>query len=345
MEWQVYIKQDSLDDLLHEVYSKLLKRRLKIAATKGDFKEITGVLLHLKKPRARISRAEGKGKLFSCLGELLWYLAGSKQLKFIEYYIPLYKKSSDDYRTIYGGYGPRLCGKGKNAQLSNIINLLKDRSTTRQAVIQLFDSKDILKRHKDIPCTCTLQFLIRKNKLHMFTSMRSNDAFLGLPHDIFAFSMLQEIIAMSCGCEIGEYKHYVGSLHLYEKNFEAAAKYLDSGIQTIVEMPEMPKGDPMPSIKILLDAENKIRQGMEINPLSLNIDDYWKDLINILQFFRHTKFPEEAHKAEESIKKVKSPVYSTYLEKRKQEKVPLNDSRPEQFDIFYTESIECNVQL
>src|SRR5690606_23406544 len=149
-----------------------------------------------------------------CLGELAWYLAGSNSLEFIEYYIPAYEKSSDDKKTIHGAYGPRLVGKGEKDQLKNVIKILKKKPSSRQAVIQLFDAADILEDHLDIPCTCTLQFLIRGGKLHMFTSMRSNDVFLGLPHDIFAFTIIQEIMARSLGCDLGDYKHFVCSLHL-----------------------------------------------------------------------------------------------------------------------------------
>jgi len=40
-----------------------------------------------------------------------------------------------------------------------------------------------------------MQFMVRRRRLHLLTNMRSNDAFIGLPHDIFAFTMLQEIMA------------------------------------------------------------------------------------------------------------------------------------------------------
>ena len=93
-----------------------------------------------------------------------------------------------------------------------MLSLLRDKSTSRRAVIQVFDAVDLTKPHKDIPCTCTLQLLLRDRRLHMLASMRSNDVFKGLPHDVFAFTMLQEIMARSLGVEIGTYKHAVGSL-------------------------------------------------------------------------------------------------------------------------------------
>src|SRR5690606_18825384 len=135
--------------------------------------------------------------------ELLWYLSGSNKLDFICYYLRHYKKFSDDGKTIHGGYGPRLFDLRGNNQIENIISLLRRKRDSRQAVIQLFDANDLAEEHKDIPCTCTLQFLVRQDRLHLVTSMRSNDAFWGLPHDIFSFTMLQEIMARSLDLEIG----------------------------------------------------------------------------------------------------------------------------------------------
>ena len=66
-----------------------------MTSSKGDHREVTGVLLELTNPRARLSRTETRGKLFSALGELCWYLAGSNDVDFISYYIPFYKTLSE----------------------------------------------------------------------------------------------------------------------------------------------------------------------------------------------------------------------------------------------------------
>jgi thymidylate synthase len=84
-----------------------------------------------------------------------------------------------------------------------VIELLGNRPTSRRAVIQIFNAEDIAAIHREIPCTTTLQFFVRNERLDMVTTMRSNDAYLGLPHDVFCFTMLQEIIARSLGREIG----------------------------------------------------------------------------------------------------------------------------------------------
>jgi thymidylate synthase len=94
---------------------------------------------------------------------------------------------------VHGGYGPRLFRHRAGNQVQSAIEALKRGPSTRRAVVQIFDAEDVASRHKEVPCTCTLQFLVRRQRLHMLVSMRSNDAYKGLPHDVFCFTMLQEI--------------------------------------------------------------------------------------------------------------------------------------------------------
>lgn len=327
----MFISAPTLDDLLRRVYEKLLKSKNYVVASRGKAAELTGVLLQIKNPRARLSRSEKRGTVFSCLGELLWYLAGSKDLAFISYYIPHYKNDSEDNLTIYGGYGPRLFNTRGINQVLNVIKLLREKPSSRRAVIQLFDAEDISMERKEIPCTCTLQFMIRNQRLYMFTNMRSNDAFLGLTHDVFTFTMLQEIVARSLSIELGTYNHFVGSLHLYETNTEGAQQYLEEGWLSTVSMPLMPITDPWPSIKLLLEAEIAIRSDNEIEINKLELDSYWADLVRLLQIFRHYK-----NKRSAEITRIKeemaSPVYNTYIEKR-QRKSPVAHSTPTQLDL------------
>lgn len=329
----MYITAPTLDDLLRRIYDKLLKSKNHITPTKGPATELTGVLLNISDPRARLSRTEKKGTVFSCLGELLWYLAGTNSVSFISYYLPDYINHSDDGKTIYGGYGPRMCSKDGIHQINNIITILERKSESRQAVIQLFDAVDIVNEHKDIPCTCTMQFMIRKGRLHMITNMRSNDAFIGLPHDIFAFTMLQEIIARTLDVELGSYKHAVGSLHLYDGNKNDAQQYLDEGWQSKVKMPPMPLGNPWPALNKLLKAESAIRKGKEINTEELGLTPYWDDLVRILQIFYFTKNKETISRATQIMKKMSSNIYNPYINKRHAAKLAKSNA-PEQKKLF-----------
>jgi thymidylate synthase len=317
----MYITASTLDDLLRRVLEKLLKSKNRVKPTRGGTLEETGVLLKLNNPRARLSRTETKGTIFSCLGELLWYLSASNDLQFISYYIQRYNDESEDGISVYGGYGPRFFKMhGKIDQITNVIKLLKKRPTSRRAVIQLFDAADIdEERRQEIPCTCTLQFIIRKGKLHMFTTMRSNDAFYGLPHDVFTFTMIQELLARILKVEVGTYKHFVASLHLYEEHVAGAQKYLEEGWQSTTPMPAMPIGNPKNSIRVLLHQESLIRKGKKHGPRKIKLHHYWEDLIRLLQIYGYWK-SGKIKRIAVLKSKMSSKVFNTYIQRRQKPK-------------------------
>jgi thymidylate synthase len=217
---------------------------------------------------------------------LLWYLAGPKTLDFIEYYVPRYRAESDDGVTVHGAYGPGLFQMRRHDQVANVLNLLKARPTSRRAVIQLFDASDLASPHKDVPCTCTLQFLIREDRLLLFTAMRSNDAYIGPPHDVFAFTMLQELMARSLGIDVGPYRHAIGSLHLYESDRTAARAYLREGWQETISVPPMPTGDPWPSVRTVGQCEKSLRQNGRLSGRTPRLEPYWMDLVRLLRVYR-----------------------------------------------------------
>ncbi|MFG6736465.1 thymidylate synthase [Burkholderia pseudomallei] len=320
----MYLTAETIDDLLRKVYGRLLRKRGsgEINPTKGPATEINGALLLLKNPRARLSQSERKNTLFSCLGEFLWYLAGSDKLDFIQYYISRYKDFSDDGTTVFGAYGPRLFGPTSGTdQVQNVIRTLRASAPSRRAVIQLFHGDDLaanlVSRREDLPCTCTLQFTIRNHQLHAMVMMRSNDAFMGLPHDIFAFTMLQELIARSLGVEIGQYKHAVGSLHLYANNTQTVHDYLAEGFQESVSMPPMPTGDPWSAVTKLLTAERTIRRGKQ--PTLGDLAPYWADLVRLLQVFRYSRAgarQAQRDKVEGIKEQMTTDVYDVHILKR-----------------------------
>jgi thymidylate synthase len=304
------IRKETLDDVLRELYPPLIGSNERIMTSRGYTRELLGVLFKITRPRARLSRTETRGKAFSCLGELLWYLSGSNNLEFIKYYIPDYVKESEDKFAIYGAYGPRLFCLRENDQIANVIALLRKNPNTRRAVIQIFDSDDIASERKEIPCTTTFHFMVRDNRVHMLTTMRSNDAYLGLPHDVFCFSMLQEIIACSLGIELGTYRHFVGSMHLYDRDLSKAEEFVSEGLQSRIEMPRMPDGDPWPSIKKVLGAEMLVRSKEAIDANAVGVEPYWADLIRLLQIFAGVRI--DGLKAA-----MTSKIYNAYIRPRR----------------------------
>jgi thymidylate synthase len=281
------IKGDSLDQILRDVYTSLLSEGQHLTGpTKGPNSEAIGVTLELSNPRARLSRSYSRGRAFSAIGELAWYLAGSDDPEFIHHYLSSQPyKGMDKDGVLRGAYGPRLMGEGRNDQIQRVIDLLKEKPTSRQAVIQLFDRQDLADGIADLPCTCTVQFLVRNGKLDTVTFMRSNDAYLGIPHDFFCFTMLQELVARSLNVEVGRYIHMVGSLHLYDKHADEARSYLAEGFHppTKSSMPWMPAQDPWPDVRAFVETESRIRGGEftteEMTSLGTG---YWDDLIRMV---------------------------------------------------------------
>ena len=297
----MHVSAETLDDLLRAVYGRLLRTPHRVEWSKPHNREVSGVLLEVKKPTARLSRTETKGTIFSCLGETLWYLSGTDECDSIAWYVPLYRQFSDDKRTLHGAYGPRLRRmRGKIDQLKSVIKLLKRKPQTRQAVIELFNAEDILKNYKDIPCTCTIQFMIRGGRLHVLTNIEIKRCLLGLPHDVFAFTFLQELVARSVGVQLGTYKHAVGSLHLYDKHRTLARNFLKEGWQSTIAMPHMPARDPWQNLKRLLTAEKENRTRGKPVRKSKALPKYWGDLIRLLEILAATgrKSPINALKRE-----------------------------------------------
>lgn len=114
-----------------------------------------------------------------------------------------------------GAYGIRAHG-----MIRRIIELIDADRDSRQAVITIFSSnRDLAVASRDVPCTLSLQFLVRDEKLHMVTTMRSNDVWKGLQYDLIQFIMLQHVISDALMVDLGTYTHNVGSLHVYATDF------------------------------------------------------------------------------------------------------------------------------
>lgn len=313
------VQQESLDDAMNEVFAALRADGEPIQPRKGPAREIIGASVEISDPRSRVSRSQTRGRIFSALGELLWYLAGTDDVEMISHYIPAYTTSAHEGR-VEGGYGPRLFGVG--ARLVDVVQILRENRDSRRAVVQIFDHAD-LTNVVDVPCTTSMQFLSRAGELNLVVSMRSNDAYLGFPHDVFAFTMLQEIVACQLGLTLGRYVHFVGSMHIYEENMSQIDRYLDvEGWQYPSAMPAMP-GDRIDEfLSKLLAAEASIRKFGPRAPVDIELTShaYWGDLVLLLRAISATSAAE----VEEMEAEVANAFYSPYLRDRRQQ---LEDAR------------------
>lgn len=147
--------------------------------------------------------------------EAAWILSGDNRVSTIVPYSKVIKKFSDDGLTYHGAYGPMI-----RDQLHYICECLHEDPDTRQAVMTIWRPNP--RPSADIPCTVSIQFLIRNGSLHVIDNMRSSDLWLGWPYDMFNFSMLARYVILYSGLEhlkLGSLILNAGSLHLYEDNW------------------------------------------------------------------------------------------------------------------------------
>nr|DAZ27106.1 MAG TPA: hypothetical protein [Caudoviricetes sp.] len=161
------------------------------------------------------------------VGELLWYLSGSNDLKSIRMFTNAWDRMSDDGETANSNYGYCLMDKFGFNQIEQALTQLRDNPQSRQVVLHIKEARNLIDDPtKDLNCTVCLQLFIRDGKLYMTTYMRSNDLWMGFPYDVFQFTCLQILLAMKLHVDVGTYTHIAGSLHLYERDYEKGIKNL-----------------------------------------------------------------------------------------------------------------------
>ncbi len=155
-------------------------------------------------------------------GEAYHILSGSNRVGEITPFMQAIENFSDDGITFAGAYGPKVM-----EQISYVVDSLKRDTNSRQAVLSIWRERPT--PSKDIPCTLTLQFMIRDGKLNCFANMRSSDAWLGWVYDVFNFSMISHYICNWYNLIDGESTISLGHLvlnaasqHLYEQHWDQA---------------------------------------------------------------------------------------------------------------------------
>lgn len=174
-------------------------------------------------------------------GELEFYNSGSPYLKDIVKYSKFWSKVSDDGVTINSNYG-RLLLHDRNShnltQFEYALSCLKRNPDSKKAVMTIYN-KDHARETNDNPCTMYLQFVLRKNRLHLLVKMRSSDVWFGLPYDVPFFVSIQCKMAKELGVELGYYVHNSGSLHMYQRNEKELEKVTEAPVSSHKEQKKL----------------------------------------------------------------------------------------------------------
>lgn len=161
--------------------------------------------------------------------EAYWILSGDDRVATIVPYNERLAAFSDDGERFFGAYGPKIV-----AQLPYVVAKLTADPLSRQAGLTTW--RESPPATKDVPCTVAMFFSIRGQLLHSHVFMRSSDLWLGVPYDIFNFSMLGHLVCcllnktreLDSLVSPGTLHLTAASSHLYETNWEAAWACVES---------------------------------------------------------------------------------------------------------------------
>ena len=252
------------------------------------------------------------------IAELLWYLSGSDLTEWIANYSSFWNDISDDGKTANSAYGARIfkphprIASGTFSQWDYIKNELKNDPDSRRAVVHIRSPWDSVEAKLDVPCTLSLQFFIRDDKLHLVAHMRSSDLILGIAYDIPAFTMLQELMAYELGLDLGTYTHVSNSLHIYERHYGMVEEMLQKdsvqeALQNHREIGAMPPMPSLPPTEGLFALEADIRKAPSISALEDlmtnaphyigSADEYWVDWARVLAAHRAGRLKDRGAKS------------------------------------------------
>lgn len=157
------------------------------------------------------------------LAESAWFFSGEKSIKWFKTHSKIWNKFAKN-NEIQSSYGFRTRYNFGIDQLKNVISELKDDSSSRQCVINLWDCNYDLKKIEPAPCPTQFIFNSDGESLDMQVLMRSSDLFVGLPYDIMFFSLICDAISTTLKLKNGYLTLFLSHPHIYEAHIKLIQK-------------------------------------------------------------------------------------------------------------------------
>ncbi len=193
-----------------------------------------------------------KVHLKSIIYELLWFLSGDTNIKYLkDHGVSIWDEWADENGELGPVYGhqwrswPTPDGRTID-QISMIIDTIKHNPDSRRILVSAWNPGEVDKMALP-PCHCLFQFYVAEGKLSCQLYQRSADVFLGVPFNIASYALLTMMLAQVCGLKPGEFIHTTGDTHIYRNHFEQVA------LQLSREPRPLPKMLLNPDIKSLFD--------------------------------------------------------------------------------------------
>lgn len=165
--------------------------------------------------------------LKSIIYELLWFLRGDTNIKFLkDHGVSIWDEWADANGELGPVYGhqwrswPDYNG-GTIDQISAVIDQIKHHSESRRMIVSAWNVAEVPQMALP-PCHCLFQFYVANGKLSLQLYQRSADTFLGVPFNIASYALLLMMVAQVTGLKPGEFIHTTGDTHLYLNHIEQA---------------------------------------------------------------------------------------------------------------------------
>ena len=190
--------------------------------------------------------------LKSIIHELLWFLAGDTNVKYLqENGVRIWNEWADENGELGPVYGhqwrswPDYKG-GTIDQIANVVDLIKHHPDSRRMIVSAWNPAEIEQMALP-PCHCLFQFYVADGKLSLQLYQRSADTFLGVPFNIASYALLLQMMAQVTGLEAGTFIHTTGDTHLYLDHLEQAK------LQLTREPRQLPRMVINPDVKSIFD--------------------------------------------------------------------------------------------
>ncbi len=172
-----------------------------------------------------------KCHLRSIIHELLWFLQGDTNIKYLkENGVSIWDEWADENGNLGPVYGhqwrswPRPDG-GTIDQISEVVKTLKTNPDSRRIIVSAWNVADLDKMAL-APCHAFFQFYVADGKLSCQLYQRSADIFLGVPFNIASYALLTLMMAQVTGLKPGDFVHTLGDAHLYLNHLDQAREQL-----------------------------------------------------------------------------------------------------------------------
>jgi thymidylate synthase len=169
--------------------------------------------------------------LKSIIHELLWFLAGDTNIKYLnDHGVTIWDEWADENGDLGPVYGkqwrswPARDG-GEIDQIANLLNQLRTNPHSRRLIVSAWNPAEVDAMALP-PCHCLFQFYVSDGKLSCQLYQRSGDIFLGVPFNIASYALLTLMVAQVVGLKPGDFVHTLGDAHLYSNHFEQAREQL-----------------------------------------------------------------------------------------------------------------------